>query len=375
MAGIYFHIPFCKQACHYCDFHFSTSQKSIDDMSEALLQETFLRKKEISKEPVSTIYFGGGTPSLLKPRAIESLISAISIITPISENVEITLEANPDDLNEQKLIDFKSAGINRLSIGTQSFDEKTLTFLNRAHNAVEAKKSLELAKKYFSNLSIDLIYGIETQTDGVFEKDLTSLLTFDPEHISAYSLTIEGNNAFAKWVEQGKMKDTDDELAIKHFNYLLSTLKDNGYEQYEISNFSKKSFESKHNTSYWFGKSYIGIGPSAHSFNGSDRSWNIANNAKYIHAIEKNELPSTFESLTPTDHVNEYFMTRLRTVWGCDFNELKNRFGFELTAEQSTIVDQYIKEKKTLLTNGVLTLTEKGKLIADKIASDLFITD
>lgn len=342
-------------------------------MEKALLKELELRKNELLVEPISTIYFGGGTPSLLTPSTIERLINAISIHSPLSSAIEITLEANPDDLTETNLIDFKQAGVNRLSVGTQSFDEKTLTFLNRAHNATEAQRSLSLAKKHYSNLSIDLIYGIETQINGVFEKDLATLLTFDPEHVSAYSLTIEGNNAFAKWVEQGKMKDVDDELAIQHFKHLVATLTGKEYQQYEISNFSKQDFESKHNTSYWFGKSYIGIGPSAHSFNGTERSWNVSNNNTYIRAIEKNELPCTSETLSPTDHVNEYVMTRLRTIWGCDFNELKSHYGFELTQEQTETINQYMKEKKTSLTNGVLTLTGSGKLIADKIASDLFI--
>ena len=344
-------------------------------MEKALLNEIQLRSKELLNEPISTIYFGGGTPSILKPSAIDAFINAISSISPLQSNVEITLEANPDDLTENKLIELKQAGINRLSIGTQSFDEKTLKFLNRAHSAVEAQKSLTLAKKHFSNLSIDLIYGIETQTDGVFEEDLASLLSFEPEHISAYSLTIEGNNAFAKWVEQGKMNDVDDELAIKHFKLLVSKLTEKGYQHYEISNFSKKGFESKHNTSYWFGNPYIGIGPSAHSFNGIERSWNVANNAKYIRAIENNELPSASEILSQFDHVNEYIMTRLRTVWGCDFNELKRLYDFDTTEDQLATIHQYIKERKASLSNGVLTLTETGKLIADKIASDLFISN
>lgn len=339
------------------------------------MREIELRENEVLNEPIDTIYFGGGTPSLLKPNTIATLIESISDINPLSKNVEITLEANPDDLTENNLVDFKLAGINRLSVGTQSFDEKTLLFLNRAHNAAEANKSLALAKKHFSNLSIDLIYGIETQTNGIFEKDLATLLDFDPEHISAYSLTIEGNNAFAKWVEQGKMNDVDDQLAIKHFKHLVSTLTHKAYQHYEISNFSKPGFESKHNTSYWFGKTYLGIGPSAHSFNGSERSWNIANNSKYISAIKNNELPRSSEKLSQIDHVNEYIMTRLRTIWGCDFNELKERHGFDLTEEQSTIIDEYVKEKKTTLSNHILTLTETGKLIADKIASDLFIAD
>ncbi len=344
-------------------------------MEKALLKEIELRRKELLNETISTIYFGGGTPSLLKPSAIEAFIKAISSITPLSNDIEITLEANPDDLTENKLIELKQAGINRLSIGTQSFDEKTLKFLNRAHSAVEAQKSLTLAKKHFSNLSIDLIYGIETQTEGVFQQDLASLLSFDPEHISAYSLTIEGNNAFAKWVEQGKMNDVDDELAIKHFKHLVSTLTEKGYQHYEISNFSKQGFESKHNKSYWFGNPYIGIGPSAHSFNGIERSWNVANNTKYIRAIENNELPSASETLSQFDHVNEYIMTRLRTVWGCDFNELKRLYDFDTTEDQLATIHLYTRERKTSLSNGVLTLTETGKLIADKIASDLFISN
>lgn len=344
-------------------------------MNEATLKEITLKYNEIKEEEINTIYFGGGTPSMLNVGAIASFIEKLAEYGNLSKEIEITLEANPDDLTEKKLKDLRAIGINRLSIGTQSFDEHTLQFLNRAHNANEAKKSIEVAKKYFDNLSIDIIYGIHTQQETIFENDIETLLSFDPNHISAYSLTIEGNNAFSKWVKQGKMKDTDEELAITHFKLLTSALSQHGYQQYEISNFSKPHFESKHNTGYWFGKSYIGIGPSAHSFNGKVRSWNISNNSKYIQSIRKNEIPVTTETLSITDQINEYIMTRIRTMWGCDLEEMKNKFDYNLLANQQEMIEIYIKNGKLSLVKEKLILTETGKLLADKIASDLFITE
>ena len=373
MSGIYFHIPFCKQACHYCDFHFSTSDKYKEKMVASLIQEIELQHDYLSDKRISTIYFGGGTPSILSAKEIEDLINTIAKHFDLSADAEISLEANPDDLSEEKTAAFSNVGINRLSIGTQTFDEQLLTFLNRAHNSTEALKSIEFAKKHFQNISIDLIYGIHNQSMEIFENDLRQLLQFEPEHISAYSLTIEGNNAFAKWKAKGILKEEDDELAITHFQHLLSRLEKAGYEQYEISNFCKPGKESKHNSSYWFGVPYLGIGPSAHSFNGIDRQFNVAHNMKYMTAIENGKLNVEVDKLSQTDRVNEYIMTRLRTKWGCDITELKNKVGHTLSNEQKQTISTYCTSNELSLNNNILTLTSSGKLIADKIASDLFI--
>lgn len=373
MSGIYFHIPFCKQACHYCDFHFSTSDKYKEKMVASLLKEIAFQKDYLTDKNISTIYFGGGTPSILSAKEIESLINTTAKHFNIASDVEISLEANPDDLSEEKTIAFSNIGINRLSIGTQTFNEKLLTFLHRAHTSNEALKSIEFAKKHFQNISIDLIYGIHNQSMEIFKNDLYQLLQFEPEHVSAYSLTIEGNNAFAKWKAKGILQEEDDDLAIAHFQYLLSTLEEKGYEQYEISNFCKPGKESKHNSSYWFGVPYLGIGPSAHSFNGVNRQYNIAHNMKYMAAIENGTLDFETDILTQADKVNEYIMTRLRTKRGCNIKELETKLDYTLNHEQKQTINTYCASNDLSLNNHVLTLTATGKLIADKIASDLFI--
>ncbi|WP_417443212.1 radical SAM family heme chaperone HemW [Joostella sp.] len=376
MAGIYIHIPFCKQACHYCDFHFSTSMKKKSELINALAQEMILRKSEID-EPVETIYFGGGTPSVLSVEEINFLIDTAYNHYEISEKPEITLEANPDDLDKEKIIAFSQTPINRLSIGIQSFFEEDLKLMNRAHNAKEAKESLDLATRYFANISIDLIYGVQQMSIARWKENIQTALDYNIPHISSYALTVEPKTALAKFIEKGIIEDVDDALAQQHFDVLVDTLEKNNFEHYELSNFGKKGFFSKNNTAYWLGKKYLGIGPSAHSFNGKNRSWNINNNTKYIKSITENMLPSEIETLTPIDRYNEAVMTGLRTSWGVSIDKIQEEFGENFKKYIFEQAEKHITRDLLIFTSEenktVLKTTKKGKFLADGIASDLFM--
>lgn len=376
MAGIYIHIPFCKQACHYCDFHFSTSMKKKSELINALAQEMILRKSEID-EPLETIYFGGGTPSILSVEEINFLIDTAYNHYKISEKPEITLEANPDDLDKEKIIAFSQTPINRLSIGIQSFFEEDLKLMNRAHNAKEAKESLDLATRYFANISIDLIYGIQQMSIARWKENIQTALDYNIPHISSYALTVEPKTALAKFIEKGIIEDVDDALAQQHFDVLVDTLEKNNFEHYELSNFGKKGFFSKNNTAYWLGKKYLGIGPSAHSFNGKNRSWNINNNTKYIKSITENMLPSKIETLTPIDRYNEAVMTGLRTSWGVSIDKIQEEFGEDFKKYIFEQAEKHITRDLLIFTSEenktVLKTTKKGKFLADGIASDLFM--
>ncbi|HAJ82714.1 MAG TPA: coproporphyrinogen III oxidase, partial [Zunongwangia profunda] len=324
MSGIYIHIPFCKQACHYCDFHFSTSLKKKSELVSALQNELVLRKNELPNEPIKTIYFGGGTPSLLNLEELTAIFKTIYTEFTIAENPEITLEANPDDLSEEKINELANSKINRLSIGVQSFFEEDLKLMNRAHNAEEALNSIKLARSKFDNISVDLIYGIPGMSNERWQKNIQILLDLDIPHISSYSLTVEPNTALQKFIEKGKIKPVDDAAAAQHFETLRTVLKNAGFEHYEFSNYGKPGYFSQNNTAYWLGKPYLGIGPSAHSYDGNSRKWNIANNTLYIKAIERSELPLEVEELSITDRYNEYIMTRLRTYFGVDLVEVES---------------------------------------------------
>jgi oxygen-independent coproporphyrinogen-3 oxidase len=372
-GGIYIHIPFCKQACHYCDFHFSTSMGKKEEMLVAIQKELELRKQEFEDQIVETIYFGGGTPSVLTTEEIKHLIDSVYTHFNVVNNPEITLEANPDDLSEAKIIALSKSPINRLSIGVQSFFEEDLKLMNRAHTAVEADETLKMATQYFDNISIDLIYGMPSMTKERWTQNIDKALSFKIPHISSYALTVEPKTALASFIKKGLIKPLDDELAQEHFNILLEKMEVNGFEAYEISNFGKKGFFSKNNTAYWLGKKYIGVGPSAHSYNGIRRGWNINNNPKYIKAITASELPMETETLTKTDVYNEYVMTGLRTIWGVSLKRINEEFGirfYDYLMQQASnhIEQEFLKvEKETLLT------TKKGKFLADGIASDLFM--
>ena len=374
MAGIYIHIPFCKQACYYCDFHFSTSLKKKPDLITALANEIILRKNEIN-EPIETIYFGGGTPSLLTIDELQFLIKTINDNFKIINNPEITLEANPDDLTNEKIIALSKTTINRLSIGIQSFFNDDLVSMNRAHNATEAINCLKTATKYFNNITIDLIYGIPNLSIEKWKENLKIAFDLGINHISSYALTVEEKTALNQMIYSGKYPPLDEELALTHFNILVSETQKNNFIHYETSNFGKTNFFSKHNTAYWNGKKYLGIGPSAHSFNGKQRSWNVSNNAKYIKAIVNKELPSTTEYLSENDLFNETIMIGLRTIWGISLTEITAKFGVKKTDYLLKKIQKHLDNKTLEIQQNQVLTTQKGKFLIDGIASDLFIVE
>jgi oxygen-independent coproporphyrinogen III oxidase len=373
MSGIYIHIPFCKQACHYCDFHFSTNFSRKNDMVKAIKKEIMLRKTELQNIPIETIYFGGGTPSVLSVQEILQIIQTIKDNYTVIQNPEITLEANPDDLDEATILQLANSLINRLSIGVQSFFEEDLQLMNRAHNATDADKSVLLAKQYFDNISVDLIYGMPNMTNLRWQQNLQKALELKIPHISSYALTVEPKTALHKMVQTKKVTLIDEELVQEQFHLLVNTLENNGFIHYEMSNFGKPNYFSKNNSAYWQGKYYLGIGPSAHSFNGISRSWNTNNNIKYIHAIEKSILPSESENLTITDRYNEYIMTGLRTMWGVSFNKIEKEFGERYLLYLLDQIKPHVENNFLQVNNQVLTTTLKGKFLSDGIASDLFL--
>ena len=381
-AGIYIHIPFCKQACHYCDFHFSTSMKKKDEMVLAMAKEIKLRKSEFQNESVATIYFGGGTPSRLSIADLRFLIATIYEQYTIVEKPEITLEANPDDLSESYLLELKAIGVNRLSIGIQSFFEDDLKLMNRAHNSAEAKKCLEIATRYFDNISLDLIYGIpdlsqngeqaKQMSNERWQQNIAMALSYGIPHISSYALTVEPKTALNKLIQTGKIASPNDEVAQEHFMILVETLEKNGFVHYELSNFGKENYFSQNNSAYWLGKKYIGIGPSAHSYDGISRSWNIANNALYLKAIQNDELPNEVEKLTLQDRYNEYIMTGLRTIWGVSLVRIEQEFGIDFLNYLKKQSRKFIDDGLLSINDDILKPTLKGKFLTDGIASDLF---
>lgn len=374
MSSFYIHIPFCKQACHYCDFHFSTSMKKKDEMILALAKEIAMRKNEVDDE-VETIYFGGGTPSVLSSEEINFLIDEVYKNYNVIENPEITLEANPDDLTTSQIRKFANSPINRLSIGIQSFFEVDLKMMNRAHNADQAKKCLEEATKYFDNITIDLIYGIPEMSNEKWLKNIETALSFGIPHISAYALTVEPKTALKKLIEKGEIPKPKDETAENHFFILVEKLKQNGFIHYELSNFGKEGYFSKNNTSYWSGKKYIGIGPSAHSYNGTHRSWNVSNNSIYIKEIQNGNLPSEIEKLTISNRYNEYVMTGLRTIWGISLEKIQTDFGQEYYDYLIKISEKLIKKGLLEKKGQKITITQNGKFLSDGLASELFFLE
>ncbi|SNR23051.1 radical SAM family heme chaperone HemW [Flavobacterium sp. ov086] len=372
MSGIYIHIPFCKQACNYCDFHFSTSMKKKDDMVLALAKEIILRKSEFKDDVVETIYFGGGTPSVLSNEEINFLISEVYKNYKVVENPEITLEANPDDLSAERILKLSKSPINRLSIGIQSFYEEDLKMMNRAHNSAEAIKCLQEATKYFDNISLDLIYGIPGLTDEMWKKNIETALSFGIPHISSYALTVEPKTALRKLIDTGKIAEPQDEVASNHFMILVDTLQKNGFIHYELSNFGKENYFSKNNSAYWLGKKYIGIGPSAHSYDGEKRGWNIANNSLYLKSIQDNILPIETEILSKSDRYNEYIMTGLRTIWGVSLERIETEFGLEYLNYLKKQSQKFLNDDLVSIENNILKPTAKGKFLTDGIASDLF---
>ncbi len=375
MAGIYIHIPFCKQACNYCDFHFSTSLKNKDGFLIALKKEIELQKDYLGKETISTIYFGGGTPSLLSETELMSVFEMLHREFVIAPTAEITLEANPDDITKEKINELKHTPVNRLSMGIQSFFDEDLKLMNRANTSKEAETAVKLSQdKGFENITIDLIYGIPTLSNQNWKHNLNTTFDLDVKHISAYCLTVEPKTALAHQIKTGKISNVDEQQSSEHFEMMLEEMNTHGFTQYEISNFCKPGFHSKHNSSYWLKENYLGLGPSAHSFNGTSRQWNISNNPLYIQALLKGEMNFEKEELTSNQRYNEYVLTSLRTMWGSDLGYIEKVFGIPYLTHCMAEARPYLESKKLLLKENKLFLSDQGKLFADKIASDLFLT-
>jgi len=374
MSGIYIHIPFCKQTCSYCDFHFSTSLRSKDEYISALIREIELRKNYLGKNLlIETIYLGGGTPSLLSGEELNRIFDTLFETFRISRNAEITLEANPDDLTKTKLLELKLSPVNRLSIGIQSFFDDDLKLMNRAHNAAQAKQCIkESLQAGFENITVDLIYGTPGLTNEKWKKNLRTVFDFSIPHLSSYSLTVENKTPLESYIKKGEIKPVDEEQSAEQFLILMEETAKNGYEQYEISNFAKPGFYSLHNSNYWNGTKYIGLGPSAHSYNGKSRQWNVSNNFRYIKSITENIIPCEKEMLTKRQKFNEYIMTGLRTSTGINLEIIEKEFGKYFLYPFIPVVSRYFLEGKILYKENRLILTTEGKLIADRISSDLF---
>lgn len=369
MAGIYIHIPFCKKACHYCNFHFSTSLKYKAEMLEAIHQELKLQRDFLENQMVETIYLGGGTPSLLSEVELAALFEKINQYYTIGDHPEVTLEANPDDLTLEQIKALRQSPVNRLSIGIQSFWEEDLQFMNRAHTAKEAEECLEnVLEQGFRDITIDLIYGTPTMDQSKWATNIEKVFRYKIPHISCYCLTVEPNTALSHFVAAGKTKDVDDQQAAQQFEYLMDQMEQKGYEHYEISNFALPNRYSKHNSNYWRGVPYLGIGPSAHSFDGQSRYWNIAHNQQYIKAIQAGQIPNEQERLTPANRYNEMILTTLRTTWGLDSSTLETKFQQYFFEQVQPLI-----QAGTVLQNGTtFKLSRQGRLFADRIAADLF---
>jgi oxygen-independent coproporphyrinogen III oxidase len=372
LAGIYLHIPFCKQACTYCNFHFTTSLRYKTDLVNALIKEIDLQKDFLQEDSIVTIYFGGGTPSLLTPVECRLILEKIRQEFNIDDEAEITLEANPDDITKEKLVAWKDLGINRLSIGIQSFFDEDLIWMNRAHNAREAIDNLQLAVTEFNNISIDLIYGSPLLSDDMWKKNVETAVNFNIPHLSCYALTVEEKTPLHKQILLNKTTNVDTDTQARQFLLLMQWLKQNGYDHYEVSNFAKPGYRSRHNSSYWQGKKYLGLGPSAHSYDGVIRKWNVANNKNYIETINNGKLETGREVLTETQKLNEYIMISLRTMEGLDLEKIKSVWGED---KLKTVNERLIRFKENDLVikeANKIKLTEEGMLRADGIAADLF---
>ena len=375
MPGIYLHIPFCKKACHYCDFHFSTTPHYKDEILKAIRSEISLRKDYLGNEKIETIYFGGGTPSLLSADELQLLILEITDNYDVSSSAEITLEANPDDLSPQKVRELRQTPINRFSIGIQSFFEDDLKWMNRAHTAREAHSAVKRVQDAgFENITTDLIYGFPLLSDEKWEYNIHQLIELQVPHISSYSMTVEPATALSHFIKTGKQKPMDENQSAAQFIVLMDLLQEAGFEHYEISNFAKPGMHSRHNSNYWEGVKYLGIGPSAHSYNGESRQWNISNNMKYTEAIEMKKIPAEHEILELKDRVNEYIMTSLRTSKGMDLEKISKNFGSDYATEIRGGLEPLIDKNWIIDKDQVIILTREGKLFADHIASELFIT-
>lgn len=374
MAGIYIHIPYCKKKCIYCDFYFKINSDDMHDMISCIKKELISRKNYLKSSSVKTIYFGGGTPSILTKYDTNTILKTIYDNYKVCENLEITLEANPDDLNRKKIADFFNIGINRLSIGVQSFKDDDLIFLNRNHSREDAIRSIKIAQEIgYKNISVDLMYGLPNQSLKHWEDNLNLLFDLNIQHLSAYMLTLEKKTKLFEYVKKNKVKMIDDLTIINQYYRLLSIAKKNNFVQYEISNFAKNNTLSKHNTSYWQNKLFLGVGPSAHSFDYKSRRWNIASNKKYIEKLNNNNIYFEEEVLTISQKFNEYILTNLRTKWGVNINTIKSRFGDKYAWHTKKMMQKWIEKKYIKENNEIIILTDDGSVFADKIISDLFL--
>jgi len=374
LAGIYIHIPFCKQSCHYCNFHFSTSTKNKEEVLYAIENE-IKQKGQATNEAISTIYFGGGTPSILDVNEINSIINRIHKEFNVETEAEITIEANPDDLNKEKIINLSLTEINRLSIGVQSFIDKELRIMNRAHDSKKALNSIEISKKYFNNISIDLMYGVPESTLESWTYNLDTVSQFDINHISSYALTLEPKTALESFVRKLVVEMPEEELVYDQYNLINKKLEPLGFINYEVCSFAKENFFSKNNSAYWLRKKYIGIGPSAHSFDGKSRSWNISNNKKYIDQIKKGKSFYKKEKLSKVDQYNEYVMTGFRTIWGVSANFIENNFNSKFKNYFTDRIQKHIDQKNIIVKDDIYTTTNEGRFLADGISSDLFLVN
>ena len=374
MAGIYIHIPFCKQSCYYCNFHFSTSTKNKDEVLDAIENE-IKQKGQATNEAISTIYFGGGTPSILDVNEINSIINRIHKEFNVESEAEITIEANPDDLNKEKIINLSLTEINRLSIGVQSFIDKELRIMNRAHDSKKALNSIEISKKYFNNISIDLMYGVPESTLESWTYNLDTVSQFDINHISSYALTLEPKTALESFVRKLIVDMPEEGLVYDQYNLINKKLEPLGFINYEVCSFAKENFFSKNNSAYWLRKKYIGIGPSAHSFDGKSRSWNISNNKKYIDQIKKGKSFYKKEKLSKVDQYNEYVMTGFRTIWGVSANFIENNFNSKFKNYFTDRIQKHIDQKNIIVKDDIYTTTNEGRFLADGISSDLFLVN
>ena len=372
MSGIYIHIPFCKKACHYCNFHFSTNQNSKSAFIKAVCKELMLRKSEYASE-IQSIYFGGGTPTVLEVSELEVILQTVYEHYNVSDMPEITLEANPDDLDEEKIKALSNTKINRLSIGIQSFHESDLAVMNRAHNADEAKKCLEIATTYFDNITIDLLFGMPTMSVDQWRQNLQTAFGYGIKHLSCYALTVEPKTALEHFINKGSQPPMDDEVTAQHFEVLLEETSAQGLTHYETCSFGHPEYYSKHNTSYWLGKTYMGVGPSAHSFDGIQRSWNVSNNSKYIKSLEVDIRPFESEVLSLENRFNEYIMTGLRTIWGISLDKIEADFGVKIKAQLLENSKKFRTSKTLILEDNHLKVTSTWKFLSDGIASDLFL--
>ncbi|WP_421921029.1 radical SAM family heme chaperone HemW [Marinifilum sp.] len=376
MSGIYFHIPFCKQACHYCAFHKSISMQSILDMLDCFKKELQLRKEYLDQKSLSTIYFGGGTPSVYHPEHIQMLIDECSKYWNIDMDAEITLEANPDDLNQEFLSELKKSSVNRLSVGIQSFHDEDLILMNRRHTGNEAYQAIKRAQDIgFNNISVDQIYGVPSLSMAKWIENLNLVYELEIQHISSYHLMYDANTVFAKKLQKGQLIEIEEEESFNQFKYLIDSARENGFTHYEISNFCKESYISKHNSAYWKQRQYLGIGPSAHSYNFKEREWNIAHNYKYMKAVNEGGIFSEKEDLSFYERFNDLVLTSLRTYWGLDLDVVMEQFGDQLYRHCIIKAEKYIQCKHIRREKNCLILNDEGVFISNDIMSDFFFID